>query len=356
MKKLLTGACLFMVGMLILTSCKKNGASSSDSTDSGDTLHVSLSKNTVEYNGFDYVNVTVRNNAGNDITSSCTIMQNGTYAVSSKYFPSGLGTFNISAKKGSMPSDSKPVTVTPKSASPFTQKILVEDATGAWCGYCPRVAFSLEDYKTTHPNCITAAVHGGSSSDPFKFRYYSNYNSHFSITGYPSAIINRTREWGELTSELDQALRAWAPLGLAINSSVNGNDVTGTVKVKFNVTTDKPMKVVIALVENGLVYPQTNYYAPQYGSNPITDFVHNGVLRKTATDLFGDPISVGAQVKDSILEIPFTLTLSGNTATGTFTAIAANSAIIAYVIDGSAQELGTYNVQYAPLGATKDFD
>jgi hypothetical protein len=355
MKKLLSAAFFFMACTLLMSSCKKNEASS-DSIDSGDTLHVSLSKDTVEYNGFDYVNITVRNNSGADVTSSCTIMQNGSLAINSKFFPTGLGTFTISAKKGSMPSVSKPLIVTPKSPSPFTQKILVEDATGAWCQYCPRVAYALEEYKATNPNCISVGIHGGSGTDPYKFRYYSSYNSRFGITAYPSAILNRSREWGELSSELDQALRAWAPLGLAINSSVNGNDITGTVKVKFNVTTDKPMKYVIALVENGLVYPQVNYYAPQYGPNPISNFVHNGVLRKTATDLFGDPISVDAQVKGNILEIPFQMTLTGNTATGTFTAVAANSAIIAFVVDGSVQGLGTYNVQYAPLGSIKDFD
>jgi hypothetical protein len=356
MKNLILSFALLLGVILFFTSCKKKDAGTEPIDNSGDTLHVILSKNSVEYNGFDYVNITVRNNAGDDVTSSCTIMQNGTFAISSKYTPSGLGTFNISAKKGTMPSDSKPLTVTPKSPSPFSQKILVEDATGAWCGYCPRVAYALEEYKAANPNCITVGIHGGSATDPYKFRYYSTYNSHFGITGYPSAIINRTREWSENNSELDQAMRAWAPLGLAINSSVSGSNITGTIKVKFNVTTDKSMKVVIALVENGLVYPQINYYAPTFGPNPITNFVHNGVLRKTATDLFGDPISVGAQIKDNIFEKTFSMTLSGSTATGTFNAIAANCAIIAYVVDGSAQELGTYNVQYAPLGTNKDFD
>lgn len=355
MKKLLFLGSVILAGATMFTSCKKSTADVDPNA--GDSLHITLSRSTIEYNNFDYVAITVKNNAGVDITSSCTILQNNAIAINSKYVPTGLGTYTITAKNGSMPSDAKTLTVTQKSASPFTQKILVEDCTGTWCGYCPRVADALETYKASHPNCIVSAIHGGGGGDPFLFQYYTTFNNHWSFfSGYPTAIINRSREWSEDNSELDQALSAWAPLGLAINSTVNGTTVTGNVKVKFNVTTDKSMKVVIALVENGLVYPQTNYYAPTYGGNPIANFVHNGVLRKTATNLFGDPIAVTAQTKDNILDIPFSMTLSGSTASGTFNAVAGNCGILAYVVDGSAAEKGTYNVQYARLGATQNFD
>lgn len=355
MKKLFIIGSFLAVASIFFTSCKKS--TGDVDPNSGDSLHITLSRSTVEYNNFDYVVITVKNNAGEDITSSCSILQNGTISINSKHVPSGLGNFTITAKKGSMPSDSKTLSVTQKSASPFTQKILVEDCTGTWCGYCPRVADALESYKSTHPNCIVTAIHGGGSGDPYLFQYYNTFNNHWSFfSGYPTAIINRNREWSENDSELNQALQAWAPLGLAINSTVSGNTVSGNVKVKFNVTTEKSMKVVIALVENGLVYPQTNYYAPTYGANPIADFVHNGVLRKTATNLFGDAINVSAQTKDNILDIPFSMTLTGSTASGSFTAVSANCGIVAYVIDGSAAEKGTYNVQYARLGATQNFD
>ncbi len=368
MKKLLILSSVFVAGMLSFSSCKK-GSPKVDTT-AGDTLHITLSRSSVEYNNFDYVAITVKNNAGEDVTANCTLLQNNTVAISSKFVPTGIGTFTISAQRSSMASETKTLTVVAKSPSPFTQKILVEDCTGAWCGYCPRVAYQLEQYKATHPNCISTTVHGGGGTDPYKFQYYTTFNSHYAVGGYPTAILNRKKQtsggydWSEDNADLDAALRNWAPLGLAISSSVSGNNVTGNVKVKFNVTTDKSMKVVIALVENGLVYAQTNYYSPAGGAtpylygglDPIPNFVHNGVLRKTATDLFGDAINVSAQTKDNILDIPFNLTLTGNTASGTFTALPANCAIVAFVQDGSGLEKGVYNVQYAPLGSTVNFD
>lgn len=358
---------------LILFSCKKTKpVTGGGGTVSGDSIYVSLSRTVIEFNNFDFVTITVHDKNGNDITSGCSILLNSATAISNKYIPTSTGTFSIIARKSGCVSDSKTLTVVTKSPSPFTQKILLEDCTGAWCGYCPRLAYDISQYKLTHPNCISLAVHGGSSgTDPYKFQYYTTFNSTFGVTGYPTAVFNRkkqsdgTFEWSENTSDLDVALQGWAPLGLAINSSVSGSTVSGTVKIKFNVTTEKSMKVVIALVENGLVYPQTNYYSPQYGVtpylyggvSPINDFVHDGVLRRTATNLMGDPINVAQQTKDNILEVPFTMSLSGNVYGGaTYNAVANNCAIVAFVVDGSTSYKGIYNVQYAPVGSTVNFD
>lgn len=184
------------------------------------------------------------------------------------------------------------------------------------------------------------------------------------LAGYPTAILNRSSKWSESTADLTAQLNKWAPLGLAIESSDNGTSVTGKVKVKFNVTTDQPMKIVVALVENGLVANQTNYYSPSGGAspylyggaNPIVGFVHNNVLRRAATDIFGDAIPTTSQVKNGVYELPFSIPLAGSTSSGSYTAVGANSAIVAYVLDGSASKKGTYNVQYAPVGTIKIFD
>jgi len=349
----------------VFTSCKKSSNDDTNGGTSGDSIYVNLSTAQVEYNNFDYVVVTVKDKNGSDITSSCSILLNNTTAINSKFVPSGLGTFTIKAKKGSQPSDSTTLTVVPKSASPFTQKILVEDMTGAWCGFCTRVANHLENYTSSNPECIVVGIHGGGGTDPFKFQYYPTFNTQFGISGYPTAILNRKSEWGEEDFELDNALRAWAPVGLAINSTLNGNTVTGSVKVKYGVNTEKSMKLVIALVENGLVYPQVNYYSPQYGAtpylyggvSPVTNFVHKAVLRRTATDLFGDAIPTAVQTKNNIHEVSFSIPLTGSTyGGGSYTAVGNNCAIVAFVVDGSTQNNGAYNVQYAPVGTNQNFD
>jgi hypothetical protein len=194
MKKTLLFAMVSFGLMGIFSSCKKT-APNDTSGGNGDSLHITLSRSTVELNNFDYVQITVKDNAGNDITSSSSILLNNTTVITNKYTPISIGSCTISAKKNSMPSDSKILNVVAKTASPFTQKILLEDCTGAWCGYCPRIAYSLETYKAAHPECIVVGVHGGSSgTDPFKFQYYTTFNSKYAITGYPTAVLNRKTE------------------------------------------------------------------------------------------------------------------------------------------------------------------
>ena len=122
--------------MVQFSSCKKSNPTGDTGAGSTDTLRVSLSSSRVEYNGFDYVAITVKDNSGNDVTTSCSILLNGTTAISAKFVPTSFGTFNISAKRGTQPSETKPLQVVTKTASPFTQKALIEDLTGAWCGFC----------------------------------------------------------------------------------------------------------------------------------------------------------------------------------------------------------------------------
>ncbi|MEI8052562.1 MAG: Omp28-related outer membrane protein [Bacteroidota bacterium] len=377
MKKISLSAALFLGLFLFLASCKKTttpngGDNAIPCVLSTDSLHVQISTDTVTKNGFDFIRITVYDDAGNNITSACNLLLGGLTLIDSIYYPATLGNANIIARAkdcSTLPSTFKTIH---SIASPFSQKILLEDCTGAWCGYCPRVAFQLENYKASHPNCISLAVHGGGSGnvDPMKFQYYPTFNSAFQVGGYPTAVFNRKKQpdgsygWSESNSDLDAALKLGAPLGLAISSTTDGLSVTGSVKVKFGVTTTKAMKIVVALVENGIVYPQTNYYSAQYGAtpyiyggvSPVTNFVHNGVLRRTSTNLLGDAIPVNQETKDNIWELPFTMSLSGNTAEGTYSAIPANCSIVAFVMDATTTNKGVYNVQYATVGSVKNFD
>lgn len=244
----------------------------------------------------------------------------------------------------------------------FTKKVVIEDLTGAWCGFCTRVYNKLDAIKASKPNVIIIGVHGGSGGDPFKFSNYPAYMSKFSLGGYPSGVLNREAEWDEETSSVDAKLAEPALLGLSIASTVNTDNISGTVKVKFGTNmTNKPMKLVVALVENGLVYPQTNYYSPQYGYtpylyggvSPISDFTHNGVLRRTATDLWGDNIPADAQVKNGEYAFNFSMPLTGQTYTGsTYTVNTSKCGIVAMVVDDTE----AVNAQYAVAGTTKNYD
>lgn len=244
----------------------------------------------------------------------------------------------------------------------FTKKIVVEDLTGTWCQYCTRVADKLEKFHDANPNTfIVVGVHSG-STDPYKFLNYTSYLSKFGISGYPSVVLNRELEWDEsgagnsaFTAELAEA----APLGLKITSSINADNISGTVKVKFGTDmTAQPLKLVVQLVENGLIYPQANAYSTLYGGqDPVMNFVHNGVLRRTATDLWGDVIPADAHTKNNEYSFNFSFPFTGQIyGGGPYTVNPVNCGIVAMVVDGTNNETGAINAQYANAGATKNYD
>ncbi|NQX85294.1 MAG: hypothetical protein HRT67_05240, partial [Flavobacteriaceae bacterium] len=53
-----------------------------------------------------------------------------------------------------------------------TKALLIEEATGTWCGWCPRGAVGLDYITTTYPNTtVPIAVHGG-NGDPMEVSEY----------------------------------------------------------------------------------------------------------------------------------------------------------------------------------------
>ena len=317
-----------------------------NSTKGLDSLTVYLSRDTVESNGWDMVSIVVRDANNTDVTASCSLFLNsGIYASplsSSIYYPSATGNFTISATYGSINSNKAPLCVKLSSASVFTHKILVEDYTSIYCGYCPREFYDLDTYTKTHLKCAWVSVHcTGLGPDKYAYQYCNNMESKYGISGYPTTIINRKSTWGEDTTTLNTETAKWTGVGLAIQSSVSGTTISGTAQVKFNFTTRKPLKIVIALVESGLLASQDNYYSPSGGTtpylyggqNPILNFDEKFSFRSTATDVFGDSIPVATTYKNNVYSVPFTFSTSGVNGNGaSYTLVPANCRIIAYVL------------------------
>ena len=345
-----------------------------NSTNGISPLTVYLSRDTVENNGWDMVTITVKDASNNDVTSTSSLFLNNagiSSPLGSKiYYPSSTGKFTISATSGSLTSNNAALTVVTTSAAAFTHKILVEDYTSTLCGFCPRESFDLDNYTQKHPKCAWIGVHcKGLGPDPYAYQYCSNMESAYGVTGYPNTVVNRKLVWQEDTTTLNNETAKWTCLGLALNSTVGATTISGTVQVKFGVTTNKPLKLVIALVESGLLAAQHNYYNPTdgytpylyNGQNPIPNFDEKFCFRATSTNLFGDTIPVATTFKNNVYSVPFTFSTSGvNGNGGSYTVKPANCRLVAYVVDGSStawkSSKGVINVQYAAVGATQNFD
>jgi thiol-disulfide isomerase/thioredoxin len=203
----------------------------------------------------------------------------------------------------------------------FTKKVLIEDITATWCGYCPDAMPRIWQIEETYKGqIVTIAVH---ASDTLQVTGTPELNKYFNLTGYPSGRIDRVPfglevcmnrgAWGSAAAV--QASRT-ATCGLAIDAST-----PGTVDVYSAYTDDLSgdLRLSVYLVEDSVTgrpeYAQNNYYNDDPTSpffqrgNPMTDYVHENVLRARLTDdIYGItiPTTAGTAHKNT-----FTFATSG---------------------------------------------
>lgn len=329
-------------------------------------MTISLSKTTVVADGVDKAVVTVRDQSGNDISNTSIIVVNGASIIGTgvTFESTQIGTYEVFATKFGIISDTLRITSTAPPAAKYSTKVLAEDFTGAWCGWCPRVAHKVNNFVLNNNRIIPVRFHNndalsGGSSD-------SALRAKFGITAVPTVLIDRKstlQENGDVNSLADSVefrpfLQKRAVLGLALNSSISGNTLNVTTRVGFDATISDSLKLVVLLVENGIIRTQANYYhnntnypgTPFFNSgNPILNFTHNAVFRNTPTTIFGTTITAASQVKNGEFTANHSFSITGlNTS---------NLRIVAFVTyaDGQAKS-GVLNAQSVAAGGTQAYD
>ena len=106
------------------------------------------------------------------------------------------------------------------------------------------------------------------------------------------------------------------------------------------------MKLAVYMLEDGLIYDQRNFTSYYGGADPIRDFVHDDVLRRSLTNVFGDNIpsdEVGhgkTYSKDFEYNIPGMYNKS-------------KIKLVAFVTTGEDRSI--VNVRQSKIGETQDF-
>ncbi len=220
----------------------------------------------------------------------------------------------------------------------FRKNALIEDYTGTWCGYCPRVAYGIQKVEEQNLTAFPVAIHRGSTSsssssyDPYNFAA-SALESYIGLTGYPTAKINRTTTWSNETNpnEVKQSIKLNTDLGLALNSTVSGGNINLDVNVKFDANLTG-LKLVVYILEDDLVHNQTNYTSYYGGTSTIQNMVHNHVLRACLTNLVNGDDLTGT-------DDGATVTKNFNIAVPSNISNPAKMSFVAFVIDSSGKAL-----------------
>lgn len=290
----------------------------------------------------------VRDDKGKDISKSAKIYVDGD-AIEGNFFKfNELKTYKVHAVVGSSKSKEVDIKIV---ESTHTSKVLVEDYTGAWCGYCPRLAYKLDEISSRNSNVIPVAIHRG---DALEFSGSGTLMRLFKVEGFPTGKVNRTEEWNESESQPLDELKEKKGLGLAINSKLDGTKLTATVKVDFDIDFDGENKLVVFLIENDIIMSQANYYnndvsSPWYQKgNPITNFEHDYVARASLTNPIGNLIPNDKVGLGKTYNLDLELDLNS---------VRVNNLdkieLVAFVADKNNTVI---NVQKAKVGENKDFD
>lgn len=244
----------------------------------------------------------------------------------------------------------------------FMSKVLYEDYTGAWCGWCPRLAYKFDLMMEHNPTRFL--MQGNHNGDAYTTSDQRSLEQTFKVTGFPTGWENRYQKFkdnGNIMSLSDTAgkwtyLKSLDSLGLSITSAIASNKVSGTVKVGFGYTFSPKVKLVIELLEDSLVLAQSSYYNTSPLGNPfygmgtkINNFVHRNVLRKFYTDELGDLIPSANTTAGKEYSLAYNFDLAGYNVK--------HCKIAAFVVYESGQaQTGIINVQWTKAGTDKGYD
>lgn len=320
--------------------------------------NITLSANSASYFLGEDVVFSVTGNNGVNLNNQATIsMVGGNDLTGNVYTTTYEGTIGFTATFEGLTSPVYEITVLP-APTKFEQNVLIEDYTGTWCGWCPRISHAIELVEQQTTNAVIAAIHRG-NSDPGS-AYYDPYNFSagvledlIGLQGYPTGMLNRTTEWNypepNNVSQVINLTSGQADVGLALSPSLNGSTMNIEVRVKFGGQfSASSAKLVVYILEDNLIFDQVNYTSYYGGGAIISNFEHHNVVRAALTNLLGDQIPASEFSADNIYEASYTVAIPSNIS------VQQNMSVAAFVINGNTNAV--LNVRGANFGDTQTFE
>ncbi|MEC3876701.1 T9SS-dependent choice-of-anchor J family protein [Chryseobacterium salviniae] len=173
----------------------------------------------------------------------------------------------VNGSADATPADNSLVTKFKTVSQNSPKKVLIEEGTGTWCGWCPRGAVAMNYMKNNYPdNFIGIAVH---NNDPM---LVPEYNSGTGINAFPGMNVDR---WffnqdvytDEMVDHVNARKNLVVPAELNASGTLAGNSLTFNASVTFRTFYNNAnFRLAAVLVEDGVTgtttgYRQSNYYA-----------------------------------------------------------------------------------------------
>lgn len=231
------------------------------------------------------------------------------------------------------------------------KKVVIEEGTGTWCGWCPRGAVAMEQMYQNHPNdFIGIAVHNG---DPMTVTEYDNGAD---LSGFPGCNVDRALLDESVSANLfesyyQERIGLAVPAGLSMTVSGTTNKTINVSATFRTVFASANYRLGVVIIEDNVTgtasgYNQTNYYAG--GANgamggyeslpnpvPAASMVYDHVGRALLGGFAGQANSVPTTITDGLAaSYTFNYTVPS-------TSNSANMSAVALLIDNATGEIVT---------------
>lgn len=173
----------------------------------------------------------------------------------------------------------------------IAHKVVAEEVTGTWCGYCVRGIVAMDQMRADHPDdYIGIAVHGSSANwtDAMAFdptQYLDPLFARLNMSGYPHCTVNRQKKFtgdpANIPSYYEQAKSTTKPkVDIILTAQYNAelDRITAHTDL-FSCSDDEDADYhcVYVMIENevqghGFGFWQNNYYAGVGGMGNFTNW------------------------------------------------------------------------------------
>lgn len=290
-----------LITTIIVASCTPQ---SEEDIITGDTLTISADKKQLIADGIDQVSFTITLDA-EDVTDKADIYINNVKTNTTTFTTSTAGNYEVYASYAGKLSNK----IILKAAGPnlfpelaadsqenrfegFRRRVLVTEATGTWCQYCPYMIKGLEFFEESskhRDDVVIVAAHVGDAISSVASEKVGNYCN---MKSYPSCAYNLDKStmhsnMGAASVNAQYINNAVAaemsePASVGIAASVAEDGVTMAVRAKIKIGKTGKYRINAFLIENGLMYYQTGA-TPSLGFESPT-IAHNHVLRAAACE------------------------------------------------------------------------
>jgi thiol-disulfide isomerase/thioredoxin len=205
------------------------------------------------------------------------------------------------------------------------RKVVYEEGTGTWCGWCPRGAVFMDSMaQELKKDFIGIAVHNG-ANDPMKVTIYdAGLTKVPGFSGFPGVVVDRAQviDPAEMFDVYDAARAELNPFSL--KQTVTYDSLTRTIKVTLKTKATASIKgsdyrFNVAVIEDGVKglasgYAQVNYYSASqanadliFGNTnwkdlpspvPAKDMVYNHTARAILGTFAGKAGSIPADINE----------------------------------------------------------